>query len=150
MTPPPSTQTEPCASSGDGGVEEDEPLDVPLDVPLLTRLSTESKVSANEAFSEERFERAAELYVRGLSRFEQVHLDDHPAAKALCLTLLLNLSLCRLRMGEHRRAYNAATRALKLDPGSEKGLYRKAEAAMHLSNYAEAESDLSTLLKEHP
>merc|ERR1712129_324180 len=83
------------------------------------------------------------------SRFEEVHLDKHPAAKALCLTLLLNLSLCRLRMGEHLRAQNAATRALKLDPGSEKGLYRRAEAAMHLGNYAEAESDLSSLLKKN-
>lgn len=124
--------------------------EVKEDVPLLVRLSTESKASANEALAEGRLERAAELYVRGLSRFEYTHLDEHPEAKALMAALLLNLSLCRLRMDEPRRAHNAATRALALEPRSEKGLYRRAEAALRLGEHSGAEADLCTLLEEHP
>lgn len=115
------------------------------DVPKLVTLSSESKESANLAFASGSYERASELYLRAMRRLEDVDLDAHADARSLTITLLLNLSLCRLRMDEPRRALNAANRALEIEPKSEKGLYRRASAAMRLHEYGRADDDLTAL-----
>lgn len=116
----------------------------------LVRLSLESKVEANKALAAGSFDRAAELYKRGVQRLEEIDFSEHADAKSLLVTLLLNLSLCRLRMDDPRRARNAASRALTLEPTSEKGLYRRADAALRMGDHDEAEADISTLLASFP
>merc|ERR1719461_1572540 len=113
MSPAPSSSWDPLLDDAEAA-DEEKP-----DWPRLIRLSAESKASANEALADGRLDRAAELYVRGVHRLEGIDLQEHADAKPLKLALLLNLSLCRLRMDEPRRAHNAATRALAIDPRSE-------------------------------
>eukprot|EP00929_Paragymnodinium_shiwhaense_P117590 TRINITY_DN8837_c0_g2_i1.p1 TRINITY_DN8837_c0_g2~~TRINITY_DN8837_c0_g2_i1.p1 ORF type:complete len:251 (-),score=79.62 TRINITY_DN8837_c0_g2_i1:621-1286(-) len=122
----------------------------PGDVEQLVKLSSESKASANAALAAGDLERASELYKRGLSRFADVEVSEHPEALELVVALYLNQSLLRLKMKDPKRARNAADRALQLQPECEKGLYRRATAALQLGDVDAAEADMLLLLTSHP
>ncbi|PNF36127.1 hypothetical protein B7P43_G10963 [Cryptotermes secundus] len=70
--------------------------------------------------------------------------------KALLLVGHLNLALCHLKLLEHVEARDQCDKALKLDPSSEKGLFRRGQANLGLGEPEKAKVDFEAVCKMDP
>jgi tetratricopeptide (TPR) repeat protein len=76
--------------------------------------------------------------------------DQRRALRALTLATLLNRAAALNRQDEWKLSLRATNRALKMDKGSVKGLYRRAVALSGLGRHADAEGDLRRVLAAAP
>uniref|UniRef100_N1QSC6 Ankyrin-1 n=1 Tax=Aegilops tauschii TaxID=37682 RepID=N1QSC6_AEGTA len=96
------------------------------------------KQQGDEAFKKQDYQNASVFYTQALK------MDNFDAK------LLSNRSLCLLRMGEGRRAYEDAAECTKLRPKWAKAHYRKGAALMFMKEYDAAYSSLSRALELDP
>ncbi|XP_051908730.1 inactive peptidyl-prolyl cis-trans isomerase FKBP6 isoform X1 [Hippocampus zosterae] len=117
----------------------------------------------NRCFKQSRYEKAKEHYKQALELLvnREIPSDAEQAEiQAALLPLYLNLSFVALRLERPRKALKYAKKALEIDCGSTKALYRCAQAYVELRDYENAhgclvkardrnpfDSDVTNLLK---
>lgn len=93
-------------------------------------------------------------YYKKISEFleNESSLEDEQKAQreALLLAGHLNTALCLLKDKSDLEARDECDKALKLDPRSEKALFRRATARVNLQDYVEAIHDLQRVLEIDP
>ncbi|XP_067010677.2 uncharacterized protein Bdbt [Anabrus simplex] len=94
-----------------------------------------------------RFSKAFKFFLFVNKAGENICADD---VKHLGLSILNDLALCQFKFGHFHHVVEICAKALALDAGNEKSLYRRALAYIELKNYNDAEDDLNTLLKVKP
>lgn len=72
--------------------------------------------------------------------------EDQKKRNALILAVYLNLALCNLKLENHLKVVKFCDKALDIDPGSEKGLFRRAQAYFFLKEYDLAKKDFQAVL----
>lgn len=82
--------------------------------------------------------------------------DEAPPAaltdedKQLAVTLLSNCAQAKLKAGDHDGAVKDCSRAIGLDEGNVKAIFRRAQGHLALQNHSEAIADASMVLKLDP
>ncbi|KAM9778100.1 inactive peptidyl-prolyl cis-trans isomerase FKBP6 isoform 2-T2 [Syngnathus typhle] len=121
------------------------------------------RTCGNRCFKQSRFEKAKEHYKQAsvlLGNRANVSDGERAEIRAALLPLYLNLSLAALRLDAPQKALKYANRALAMDGGDAKALYRCAQAYAELRQYGSAhaclvkartrrplDSDVNSLLK---
>lgn len=120
-------------------------------MPLI-KAATELKEQANAAVKGKQHIEASSLYERGIAILDQA--DGQPMLRqevedmvALKATLYGNLAQCMLSQKLYRRAVEAASSCLELDPKNTKALYRRSLAQESLRKWAPAVGDSVKLQK---
>ena len=108
------------------------------DGSFVKKKMSDLKQQGDEAFKKQDYQNASVFYTQALK------MDNFNAK------LLSNRSLCLLRMGEGRRAYEDAAECTKLHPKWAKAHYRKGAALMFMKEYDAAYSSLSWALELDP
>ncbi|XP_073355718.1 uncharacterized protein [Aegilops tauschii subsp. strangulata] len=108
------------------------------DGSFVKKKMSDLKQQGDEAFKKQDYQNASVFYTQALK------MDNFDAK------LLSNRSLCLLRMGEGRRAYEDAAECTKLRPKWAKAHYRKGAALMFMKEYDAAYSSLSRALELDP
>jgi len=97
---------------------------------------------------------AKEDYKEALSKYQRAvdNLDSHVGAdvNALQIGLLNNSALCHLKLKSFDKALEAGEKALKVDPRSFKGLFRRGQAKEGLGKLAPAVTDMRRALEISP
>ncbi|KAL5007611.1 hypothetical protein ScPMuIL_016417 [Solemya velum] len=93
------------------------------------------KCEGNEHVKQGMFKKAAECYSQCISLFPD---------RTVSYT---NRALCHLRLNQPGEAEKDCTKALGIELGNVKGLFRRAQARKMLKNYKESLEDLTVLLK---
>mmetsp|Transcript_21625 Transcript_21625/g.10081 ORF Transcript_21625/g.10081 Transcript_21625/m.10081 type:complete len:119 (+) Transcript_21625:521-877(+) len=68
----------------------------------------------------------------------------------LKLLLFNNSSMCECKEGDWPAAIESATKALAIQPGYQKALYRRAYARMKYAMFKEAKMDIVTAIRKEP
>ncbi|KAL8197327.1 UNVERIFIED_CONTAM: Protein unc-45 A [Gekko kuhli] len=97
--------------------------------------------AGNEHFQAGRYEEALEAYARALS------LDPPRADRA---ALHRNRAACHLKRGDYVQAEQDASKAIDVDPGDVKGLFRRSQALQQLGRLDQALSDLQRCVSLEP
>ena len=108
------------------------------------------KTEANGLVAAGRYALAGKRYSKALKIVEYDSSMSDSAkktCKALKLSLHSNSALCHLKLGSHRAAADAATKALALDGSNVKALFRRGQALSQLAELMEAEADLKKVLE---
>lgn len=111
------------------------------------------KEKGTNYFKNEKYALALKMYKKAVrfvefgSGFEG---DLDTERKALLLVGHLNLALCHLKLQEHVESRDQCDKALKLDPTSEKGLFRRGQANLGLGEPERAKVDFEAVLKRDP
>ncbi|KAE8788475.1 hypothetical protein D1007_37506 [Hordeum vulgare] len=108
------------------------------DGSFVKKKISDIKQQADEAFKKQDYQNASVFYTQALK------MDSFDAK------LLSNRSLCLLRMGDGRGAYEDATECTKLRPKWAKSHYREGAALMFMEEYDAAYSSLSRALELDP
>lgn len=105
----------------------------------------EKKNEANALVAGGKHKRAVRVYARGLKavEYDSSMADDiKKKVKALKATIHSNTALCHLKLGDMQAAAQSSKKALELDGGNIKALFRRAQANSGLEDFFEAERDL--------
>ncbi|KAI4976857.1 hypothetical protein ZWY2020_050464 [Hordeum vulgare] len=108
------------------------------DGSFVKKKISDIKQQGDEAFKKQDYQNASVFYTQALK------MDSFDAK------LLSNRSLCLLRMGDGRGAYEDATECTKLRPKWAKSHYREGAALMFMEEYDAAYSSLSRALELDP
>ncbi|KAF7056434.1 hypothetical protein CFC21_063839 [Triticum aestivum] len=108
------------------------------DGSFVKKKMSDLKQQGDEAFKKQDYQNASVFYTQALK------MDNFDTK------LLSNRSLCLLRMGEGRRAYEDAADCTKLRPKWAKAHYRAGAALMFMKEYDAAYSSLSRALELDP
>lgn len=101
----------------------------------------------NHYYESKDYSRAAEMYSKALGIIENLMLKEKPneeewnALDQLRIPFFLNLSQCKLFLGDYYEAIQHCSEVIKRDPKNVKAYFRRAKAHMNASNFAEARSD---------
>ncbi|KDR19080.1 FK506-binding protein 4 [Zootermopsis nevadensis] len=111
------------------------------------------KEKGTNYFKTEKYPLALKMYKKVVSFTEfdsgfQGDLDTE--RKALLVVGYLNLALCHLKLQDHVEARDQCDEALKLEPSSEKGLFRRGQANLGLGEPERAKADFEAVLKLEP
>ncbi|GFG28965.1 hypothetical protein Cfor_02299, partial [Coptotermes formosanus] len=101
-------------------------------------------------FKNEKYALALKMYKKVVSFVEYdsgFEGDLDTERKALLVVGHLNLALCYLKLQEHIEARDQCDKALKLNPTSEKGLFRRGQAYLGLGEPEKAKVDFEAVLK---
>lgn len=118
---------------------------------VLVEAATLQKERGNSFFRSGSFDVAAMNYMQALSYLEAMsRLDEEEEADRLvmqqagtvCVALLLNIAACNLKNQDYQRAVLCCEQVMKVEPESQKALFRRGVAFSHLGRTAEALSDL--------
>ncbi|XP_074301366.1 peptidyl-prolyl cis-trans isomerase FKBP62-like [Silene latifolia] len=138
----------------DTGVDDDDlaRLVMELGVPSISNIHL-AKDRGNSLYREGNFILAARHYTRALKvvlflGLPPVH--DQPVATSLCLSLVLNLAGCELKLSQYNQACCYCTFVLSFDPSNDKALYRRGLAFKHLNLLDKALNDFEHALKFDP
>jgi len=95
------------------------------------RLAQNNKSEATELFRGNNFAHAAQRYIKATQhceKFFDLNPEQEEEVKKLRCTLHLNIATCFVKMEAWSKAIDNCDSALKIDPTSVKGLYKKAQA----------------------
>ncbi|XP_078680061.1 inactive peptidyl-prolyl cis-trans isomerase FKBP6-like [Branchiostoma floridae x Branchiostoma belcheri] len=104
----------------------------------LLEVAHVEKNHGNEYFQRHQFKQAISKYSKALRTLENARLaNDEEEAKRnkVLLKLYNNMALCNLKVGEYARCIANCNRALEIDGGNVKALYRKGQALCELSEF---------------
>jgi len=97
---------------------------------------------------------AKEDYKEALTKYDRAveNLKPHAGAEVdtLKIGLLNNTALCHLKLKAHDKALEASEAALKVDPRSFKGLFRRGQSQEGLGKHAAAVTDMRRALEISP
>lgn len=133
-------------------VKEKESWDLQSDGEKFA-FAEEKKNEGNAFVAGGKHRRAVRVYARGLKAVEHDSgmADDYKRkVKALKATIHSNTALCHLKLGDLQPAAQSSKKALELDGGNIKALFRRAQALSGLEEYFEAERDLKRARSEGP
>ncbi|XP_018551539.1 inactive peptidyl-prolyl cis-trans isomerase FKBP6 [Lates calcarifer] len=124
-------------------------------VPLSTLLEVVNTLRSfgNRCFNQSRYDNAKDRYKQAMmllgSRETQSDAEKEGIKKAL-LPLYLNLSLTELRLDSPRKALKYGNKALEIDSGNTKALFRCGQAYLDLHEYESAQDCLITAQAKRP
>eukprot|EP00913_Durusdinium_trenchii_P029802 g27927.t1 len=104
----------------------------PLEPPMERRPALKLKQEGNDLVRSKKFQEAVKCYEAAIAA-----LDIEGGEKVLLSSLHANLALCYLNLELYRRAQDAATQSLDLDPWNTKALYRRCLAHKALKMFPE-------------
>ncbi|KAL4659538.1 peptidyl-prolyl cis-trans isomerase FKBP4-like isoform X2 [Arapaima gigas] len=107
-----------------------------------------AKERGAQFFKEGKFRAAVVQYKRILAWLARE--SDGQRVRSLRLAAHLNLAVCYLKMREPTQAVESCNQALELDDGSEKALFRRAEACFAMGEFERARDDLRRVLQLYP
>lgn len=79
--------------------------------------------------------------------------EDHPVepeAISMASVLFSNRALAHLKRAEHRHAVDDCDKALALDPGAVKALFRRGTALAKMKRWEHAKADLAQVVEKSP
>ncbi|XP_074267366.1 uncharacterized protein LOC141590697 [Silene latifolia] len=120
-----------------------------LGVPSISNVHL-VKDRGNSLFREGNFVLAARHYTQALKLVRFLGLPpihDQPVATSLCLSLVLNLAGCQLKLSQFNRVCCYCTFVLSFDPSNVKALYRRGLAFKHLNFLNKALDDFEHVVK---
>lgn len=88
--------------------------------------------------------------IRFLENEPGVAPEEVERRQCVLLTGYLNAAACYLKLNNSIKAIRVCDKALKIDPSSEKGLFRRGNARLKVHDYDEALQDFKLLLQCHP
>lgn len=112
------------------------------------------KLNGNELFNAKRILLATKSYERAIALFDSPTSELTPAVKKRVNQLLVqchvNLAACFERKGDVAKIVHHCKKALEVEPGNVKALYRRGSALIEMDDYYNAESDLKYALELSP
>lgn len=112
------------------------------------------KNKGTDFFKVGKFKRAISYYEKIIEYLkDEEKLDDETDANSrhqLLLAAHLNTAMSHLKLQDDGEARSACDSALKVDPKSEKGLFRRGTANLNLRNYEDALADFKAVLDLDP
>ena len=123
----------------------------PLRKAERLRLALNNKEEGTQLFKDGNLAPAVARWTRALehtNKFIDLTPEDEPEIDALRVSLHLNIAMALLRTGGDaalRRAVEAATAALRIEPANAKALYRRAAAYRDLKQLSEAKAVYSKM-----
>jgi len=135
-------------NSPDGDIYEDYPEDESQmkEKEDFVKAAEAIKGIGNTWFKNNDFNTAAAKYEKAF-RYLEASGDNKPELQT---TLLLNKAMALLKTANYREVIVVCTQALQIDGNNVKGLFRRAQASIHVKEYDDAKRDLVTLLKLEP
>ena len=109
-----------------------------------------TKAAGNDAYKAGKLELAKRKYDKALRFVEHDQSfsdDEKKETKKIKLSLYLNGAAVALKLKNWKDASESAGKALDLDAGNEKALYRRAQAFVETEEYDEARRDVRKLLE---
>ena len=109
-----------------------------------------TKAAGNDAYKAGKLELAERKYDKALRFVEHDQSfsdDEKKETKKIKLSLYLNGAAVSLKRKKWKDASESAGKALDLDAGNEKALYRRAQAFVEVEEYDEARRDVRKLLE---
>ncbi|XP_074271420.1 peptidyl-prolyl cis-trans isomerase FKBP62-like [Silene latifolia] len=136
----------------DNGVDDDDlaKLVMELGVPSISNLV---KDRGNSLFREGDFVLAARHYTQAIKLVCFLGLPpahDQAVATSLCLSFVLNLAVCELKLSHYNQVCCYCTFVLSFDTTNVKALYRRGLAFKHLNLLSEAIDDFQHAVKFEP
>ncbi|KAK6637332.1 hypothetical protein RUM44_007747 [Polyplax serrata] len=111
------------------------------------------KEKATNYFKAEKYSLAAKLYKNMLQYVEEdvgFSDDENKERQALLLAGRLNLGLSYLKLDQHLKAKIECDKALELDPNNVKGLFRRGQASLNMSEPEAAKLDFEAVIRLEP
>ena len=111
------------------------------------------KSEGNTLFAGKDYAGASDKYSAALGRLEQLMLREKPGDEEwnelleLKIPLLLNLSQCRLSLGDYYPVIELCDEVLKHQPNNVKALFRRAKAHVGAWNPTQAKQDFSSVME---
>lgn len=108
------------------------------------------KASGNDAYKNSKFARATKKYAAALKFVEydtNFSDEEKQVSKKLKLSLNLNSAAVAIKTKSWSSARKSSEKALELESGNEKALYRLAQASMELDEYDESRRCLKKILE---
>ncbi|ESP00022.1 hypothetical protein LOTGIDRAFT_112989 [Lottia gigantea] len=146
---------------GTGDVYPDWPQDAEgvdfKNVEKIIKISEEIKAIGTTLIKKQDYTRAKKKYDKSL-RFLSTMTDEmslgeeeeNEIGRSHVLSLLLNMSLCCLKLEKYDEAIENCNEALEIDSSNAKALFRKGQATFGLGNWDEALVHLNAALKSQP
>jgi tetratricopeptide (TPR) repeat protein len=120
---------------------------------VLVEAATEKKNKANEWFKSGAYEDARQAYLKALRFLQQLsHRTEEEdeivnQAKAVRISLLLNIAACDLKLWCYESVVENCNRVLEMEERHVKAMYRRGVACSHLGRLQEAMLDLRFVLQ---
>ena len=135
-------------SSTDSSEEPDEAGISPEKAELILIKAAGLKEEGNQEFKDGELDKAARSYRRGVAALKKLNRNNtgDDQVKALLVTLHTNLSTVMFKNGKYRASAEVAGRAVRIDGGNVKALYRRAAANRRLGDLEGARADLRAAL----
>ncbi|XP_012587775.1 PREDICTED: peptidyl-prolyl cis-trans isomerase FKBP4 [Condylura cristata] len=115
--------------------------------------STMVKERGTVYFKEGKYKQALLQYKKIVSWLEyesSLSKEDAQKAQSLRLASHLNLAMCHLKLQAFSAAIESCNKALELDSNNEKGLFRRGEAYLAVSDFDLARADFQKVLQLYP
>jgi len=114
----------------------------------------EKKEMGNHLFAQNRLRSAIKLYEKAIGFFEystsELPTDIRSEVNVLLVQCHLNLAACYEKENNYEKVLQHCAKALDIEPGNLKALYRQGNAYMMTEEYFKAESALKYALEFHP
>lgn len=132
-------------------VKEKEPFEMTNEEKFAN--CTLRREEGNSFFKDSQFKRAAKRYKSALDCVKNDHTfnpEEKKKALELQLPCLLNQSACFLKLNKWKEATEATGKALDIDSGNVKALFRRAQASMGKGDTTDAICDLKKAREKQP
>merc|ERR1719473_1364457 len=122
-------------------------------------IARDLKDEANQYFAASKWFDAIEHYTKALAYAEPLAEaalspdEDHPVepeAVSMASVLYSNRALAHLKRAEHRHAVDDCDKALALEPGAVKALFRRGTALAKMKRWEHAKADLAQVVEKSP
>merc|ERR1719174_416086 len=122
-------------------------------------IARDLKEEANQYFQASKWFDAIEHYTKALAHAEPLAEaafspdEDHPVepeAVSMASVLYSNRALAHLKRAEHRHAVDDCDKALALDPGAVKALFRRGTGLAKMKRWEHAKADLAQVVEKSP
>jgi len=122
-------------------------------------IARDLKEEANQYFAASKWFDAIEHYTKALAYAEPLAEaalspdEDHPVepeAVSFASVLYSNRALAHLKRAEHRHAVDDCDKALALEPGAVKALFRRGTALAKMKRWEHAKADLAQVVEKSP
>eukprot|EP00588_Corethron_pennatum_P010929 CAMPEP_0194266586 /NCGR_PEP_ID=MMETSP0169-20130528/1444_1 /TAXON_ID=218684 /ORGANISM="Corethron pennatum, Strain L29A3" /LENGTH=570 /DNA_ID=CAMNT_0039007305 /DNA_START=65 /DNA_END=1777 /DNA_ORIENTATION=+ len=108
------------------------------------------KNAGNAHFKAGDYARAGRAYRKGHAAVSSLNYEGDDALRSLLLALQTNLSAVCMKRDRPEQSRDVAGKALAIDPGNVKALYRRAVAHRKLGDYGDSCADLRAALERDP
>jgi hypothetical protein len=122
------------------------------DINAIVAECEQNKTRGNEAFAAGEYGQALLLYTLALDKADELPDKDVPGERQLFPRhiVLANRSAAFLKLGDHEKALNDASKAQNLNPAYVKGIFRRGLALHAMGRYQEAIEALAAAYKLEP